>query len=52
MFFLFFLKKCVDHDNTVVKNVALIDLNNPMSCEGKNFIQTDFSQIVPDMYII
>ncbi len=30
--FICFLKKCLDHDNATVRNVALIDLNNPMSC--------------------
>ncbi len=35
--FICFLKKCLDHDNATVKNVALIALNNLMSCEGNNY---------------
>ncbi len=35
--FICFLKKCLDHDNVTVKNVALIALNNPMSCEGNTY---------------
>ncbi len=34
---IFFLKKYLDHDNATVKNVALIALNNPMSCAGNNY---------------
>ncbi len=34
---IYFLKKCLDHDNSTVKIVALIALNNPMSCEGNNY---------------
>ncbi len=30
--FICFLKKCLDHDNATVRNVALIALNNHMSC--------------------
>ncbi len=32
-----FLQKCLNHDNATVKNVALIALNNPMSCVGNNY---------------
>ncbi len=32
-----FLKKSLDHDNATIKNVALIALNNPMSCVGSNY---------------
>ncbi len=35
--FICFLKKCLDHDNATVKNVALIALNNPISCVGNNY---------------
>ncbi len=35
--FICFLKKCLDHDNVTVKIVALIPLNNPMSCAGNNY---------------
>ncbi len=31
--------KCLDNDNAAVKNVALIALNNPMSCAGNNYRQ-------------
>ncbi len=34
-----YLKKCPDHDNTTVKNVALIALNNSMSYVGNNYRQ-------------
>ncbi len=37
--FICFLKKCLDHENAAVKNVALIALNNPMSCVGNNYRQ-------------
>ncbi len=37
--FICFLKKCLDHDNAAVKNVASIALNNPMSCVGNNYRQ-------------
>ncbi len=32
-----FVKKCLVHDNATVKNVALIALNNPMSCTGNTY---------------
>ncbi len=32
--FICFLKKYLNHDNATVKNVALIALNNSMSCVG------------------
>ncbi len=32
--FICFLKKCMDHDNATVQNVALIALNNPLFCAG------------------
>ncbi len=35
--FICFLKKCLDHDNATVKIVALISLNNRMSCAGNNY---------------
>ncbi len=35
--FISFLKKCLDHDNATVKNVALIALHSPMSCAGNNY---------------
>ncbi len=35
--FICFLKKCLDHDNAKVKIVALIALNNPMSCAGNRY---------------
>ncbi len=35
--FFFFVKKCLDHDNATVKIVALIALNNPMSCAGNKY---------------
>ncbi len=35
--FICFLKKYLNHDNVTVKNVALIALNNPMSCVGNNY---------------
>ncbi len=35
--FICFLKKCLNHDNATFKNVALIDLNNPMTCAGNNY---------------
>ncbi len=35
--FICFLKKCLNHDNPTAKNVALITLNNPMSCVGNNY---------------
>ncbi len=35
--FICFLKKFLDHDNATVKNVALIALNNPMSCACNNY---------------
>ncbi len=34
--FICFLKKCLNHDNATVKNIALIALKNPMSCAGNN----------------
>ncbi len=34
--FICFLKKCLNHDNATVKNVALA-LNNPMSYAGNNY---------------
>ncbi len=34
-----FSKECLDHDNATVKSVALIALNNPMSCAGNNYRQ-------------
>ncbi len=37
--FICFLKKCLDHDNATFKNVALIALNNRMSCVGNNYRQ-------------
>ncbi len=37
--FICFLKKCLNHDNATVTNVALIALNNPMSCVGNNYRQ-------------
>ncbi len=35
--FIYFLKKCIDHDNATIKDVALIALNNPMSCAANNY---------------
>ncbi len=35
--FICFLKKCLDHDNTTAKNVALIALNNHMSFARNNY---------------
>ncbi len=37
--FICFLKKCLNHDNVTVKNVALIALNNRMFCAGNNYRQ-------------
>ncbi len=37
--FICFLKKCLNHDNATVKNVALIAINNSMSCAGNNYRQ-------------
>ncbi len=37
--FICFLKTCLNHDNATVNNVALIALNNPMSCTGNNYRQ-------------
>ncbi len=37
--FICFLKKCLDHDNATVKNVALVALNTPMSDAGNNYRQ-------------
>ncbi len=32
-----FIKKCLDHDNTILKNVSLIAVNNLMSGVGNNY---------------
>ncbi len=37
--FICFLKKYLNHDNATVKNVALITLNNRLSCAGNNYRQ-------------
>ncbi len=37
--FICFLKKCLDHDNATVKNVALIALHNSMSFADNNYRQ-------------
>jgi len=35
--FICFFKKCLNHDNIIVKDVALLTLDNPMSCAGNNY---------------
>jgi hypothetical protein len=37
--FICFIKKCLVHGNSVVRNVALLALSNPMSCAGNNYRQ-------------
>ncbi len=51
--FIGFLKKCLDHDNATVKNVALIALNNPMSCAGNNYrhILSKYQNVLNNMCV-